>query len=164
VILVALVATLLTSISISSKAEENSNSEPEVLKIWLEPEGSSSSAVTSVATGNDEVFSASDDFVPVTGENNQTDAVKPTIQTIASDQLTLVAVIVPVDKSNVQDKLAMVGYNGHDYGLREGSKVGLNNGYVKEIAETYVIIEEENTDNKGVKSSKEILLKLENKL
>jgi Tfp pilus assembly protein PilP len=109
---------------------------------------------------NEEVFSASDDFEPIEGSAPENGSIKPAIQNIATNDLTLVAVIVPDDKKDVKSRLAMVDFNGHDYEIKEGSKIGNQNGYVKEIAETYVIIEEESLNNLGEKISKEILLTL----
>jgi type II secretory pathway component PulC len=157
---VALVATLLTLVSAGLQAQEGADQGPEVLKIWLEPSDQGQAGPAAKPDG--EVFSASDEFEPVTVDRNQEGQAKPPIQTIASDRLTLVATIVPVDQRDAKDRLAMVGYDGHDYELKEGSKVGSNNGFVKEITETYVIIEEEVENDLGEKVTKEVLLRLPN--
>ncbi|MDR2302569.1 MAG: hypothetical protein LBF38_11085 [Deltaproteobacteria bacterium] len=133
VILAGLVAAMFAAVSVQLQAQGNSGAK-------------------------DEVFSASDDFEAT--ERSGDTSVKPAILTIATTDLTLVAVIVPEDKKDVKSRLAMVDYNGHDYELKEGTKIGKNNGYVKEISATYVIIEEESLNNLGEKISKEVLLRL----
>jgi hypothetical protein len=155
---VALVATLLTLISASVFAQEEPNSGQEALRAWLETEGAPPTKATSVAAGDSEVFTASDDFEP--SEGAQTLPAKPAIQTIAAESLILEAVIVPVDTTDTKGKVAMVDYNGHDYELKVGTKIGLKNGYVKEITESYIVIEEEQVSDSGEKSPKEIVLRL----
>jgi Tfp pilus assembly protein PilP len=135
IIMVAFVATALAAFSVDSLAQGASGTK-------------------------DEVFSASDDFEAALEDSSEAQALKPEIRTIAINDLTLVAVIVPDDQKDAKSRLAMVDYNGHDYEIKEGTKIGKNNGYVKEIATTYVIIEEESLNNQGEKIAQEVRLSL----
>jgi predicted RNase H-like HicB family nuclease len=156
---VASVATLLTAVTVGAQTQEAPESGQEVIKIWFDDEGGPPKEPSLLTIDSEGVFTASDEFEPVTGDT-PSGTPKPAIQTIAADQLVLVAVIVPVDKKDSKSKLAMVDYNGHDYELKEGTKIGKNNGYVKEIADTYIVIEVEDLNDQGQKSTKEVTLRL----
>jgi Tfp pilus assembly protein PilP len=153
-------ATLLALLPTEVLAQDDSTSAPEVMKIWLESEVVEPPKSSESASNDDEVFTATDEFDEVSEDGNEPTGAKPSIQTVDTDRLTLVAVIIPEDKRDTKSKVAMVGYNGHDYEIKEGTKIGPNNGYVKEIADTYVIIGEERINEQGETRDEEILLQL----
>jgi Tfp pilus assembly protein PilP len=146
-----------------AQAQTQTEEDKEVLRIWLEPQ---EAAPTVDSTSDDDVFSASDDYDPGffrgTDRDDQswTTNNKPAIETLATDDLTLVAVIIPSDKKDQKNKVAMVDCNGSDYELKEGYKLGKNNGFVKEITEDSVLIEETYLNDSGEEYTKEILLRL----
>jgi hypothetical protein len=196
-------ATLLTLFSVSALlAQDESDSSPEVLKIWLDPDEPSTKSKASKEPSTDvidlnELSSDSNASIGValprpaavgalgTGaaaikpKENFSEPVnlddlgldqdrsspilrrKPSIQTIATDDLTLVAVIVPTDNKDDASKVAMLDYKGNNFEIKKGTKVGNKNGFVKEIAENYVIIEEEYTNDVGENTPKDVFLRLD---
>jgi Tfp pilus assembly protein PilP len=70
----------------------------------------------------------------------------PMIQRLALNQFTLEAIIVANDPSN---STALVNSGGFGYLIRVGTKIGPNNGFVKEITPNKVIIEEAEVNYRG---------------
>jgi type IV pilus assembly protein PilP len=70
----------------------------------------------------------------------------PMIQRLALNQFTLSAIIVA---ANPSDNTALVDSGGVGYLIRKGTKIGPNNGIVKEITDTKVIIEEPDVSYSG---------------
>jgi type IV pilus assembly protein PilP len=61
------------------------------------------------------------------------------IQRLALNQFTLTAIVI---SANPENTTAMMDSGGKSYLVKKGSKIGPNNGYVREITETKVIVEE----------------------
>lgn len=79
------------------------------------------------------------------------------LEKYALNDLSLSAIVV---QSNPQHNIALLEAGGIGYSVREGSKVGENNGVVKAITETTVVIEE--LDPNGKPSGKTVTLALGN--
>jgi hypothetical protein len=71
--------------------------------------------------------------------------------------LSLSAIVV---KNDPQNNIALLEVGGIGYSVQKGSKVGSNNGVVREITETDVIIDELGPD--GIPSGKTITLSFDN--
>jgi type IV pilus assembly protein PilP len=81
---------------------------------------------------------------PPTQENNDAEARKrlPMIERLALNSFTLTAIVVSPSPNN---STALVDSGGVGYLIRKGTKIGPNNGFVREITDTKVVIEEPST-------------------
>ncbi|MDR2142681.1 MAG: pilus assembly protein PilP [Deltaproteobacteria bacterium] len=95
--------------------------------------------------------SFSDPFMPIesvarppskTKGTEQENEVKPIIQQLALNQFTLTAIVIKADR---RQSIAMVDSGGKGYMIHEGTLIGNNNGFVREITPDKVIIEEPDT-------------------
>jgi type IV pilus assembly protein PilP len=106
-----------------------------------------------------------DPFLPIesalpVSANPQRDVIdknKPPIQKLALSQFTLSAIIVAADPS---DNSANVDSGGRGFIIKKGTLIGPNEGYVKEITENSVVIEEPEINLRGETSYKETVLRL----
>ncbi|MDR1871387.1 MAG: pilus assembly protein PilP [Deltaproteobacteria bacterium] len=74
---------------------------------------------------------------------------KPMIQKLALNQFTLVAIVVG---KNGENNLAMVDSGGKGYIVKKGDLIGNNKGYVKEITQNKLIVEEPEIISRASKS------------
>ncbi|MDR2302570.1 MAG: hypothetical protein LBF38_11090 [Deltaproteobacteria bacterium] len=79
------------------------------------------------------------------------------IQKLALSQFTLTAIIVAADP---RDSTANVDSGGKGFLIKQGSLIGPNDGYVKEITESSVVIEEPEVNFRGETSYKETVFTL----
>jgi Tfp pilus assembly protein PilP len=83
---------------------------------------------------------------------------KPMLQRLALNQFVLSAIIVA---SNPNETSALVDSGGRGYILKRGTLIGPNNGYVKEITNTRVVIEEPEVNYLGETRFRETVFSLE---
>jgi type IV pilus assembly protein PilP len=95
---------------------------------------------------------------PPEAERQQVDTRRlPMIQRLALNQFTLTAIIeAPTPANNT----ALVDSGGIGYLIRRGTKIGPNNGFVREITSTKVVIEEPETNYRGDRSTRLIEMSL----
>jgi Tfp pilus assembly protein PilP len=79
------------------------------------------------------------------------------IQKLALSQFTLSAIIVAADP---RDSTASVDSGGKNFLIKQGSLIGPNDGYVKQITENSVVIEEPEVNFRGETSFKETVFRL----
>jgi Tfp pilus assembly protein PilP len=82
---------------------------------------------------------------------------KPMIQKLALSQFVLNAIIVASDPS---DNSANVDGAGRGFIIKKGTMIGPNDGYVKEITQDKVVIEEPVVDFRGETTYRETILSL----
>ncbi|MDR2199931.1 MAG: pilus assembly protein PilP [Deltaproteobacteria bacterium] len=70
----------------------------------------------------------------------------PMIQRLALNSFTLTAIVV---HPNPENSTALVDSGGVGYLIRKGTKIGPNNGVVREITDTSVVIEEPEVNYRG---------------
>jgi Tfp pilus assembly protein PilP len=75
----------------------------------------------------------------------------PMIQRLALNQFTLEAIVVSDDPSK---STALVNSGGTGFLLHKGTKIGPNNGFVRDITPTKVIIEESEVNYRGERSTR----------
>jgi Tfp pilus assembly protein PilP len=75
----------------------------------------------------------------------------PMIQRLALNQFTLTAI---VEAPNPNNNTALVDSGGIGYLIQKGSKIGPNNGYVRDITSTKVVIEEPEVNFRGERSTR----------
>jgi type IV pilus assembly protein PilP len=106
------------------------------------------------------VTEMNDPFMPIETvarppEENQTQARDlsrlPMIQRLALNQFTLTAI---VEAANPANNSALVDSGGTGYIIQRGTKIGPNNGFVREITSTKVIIEEPEVNFRGEHGSR----------
>jgi Tfp pilus assembly protein PilP len=90
-------------------------------------------------------------------KRENSDKNKTPIQKLALSQFTLSAIIVASDPS---DNSANVDSGGRGFIIKKGTMIGPNDGYVKEINENSVVIEEPEVNFRGETSYKETVLRL----
>jgi type IV pilus assembly protein PilP len=109
---------------------------------------------------------AEDPFMPIesvlvveddTEKKRQRDRERPPIQRLALNQFTLTAIVV---SDNSDNNTALVDSGGVGYLIRKGTMIGNNEGYVREITTTKVIIEEPEHNYRGDKKSRVTEFKL----
>jgi Tfp pilus assembly protein PilP len=83
---------------------------------------------------------------------------KPMIQRLALNQFVLSAIIVAADPNETS---ALVDNGGRGYILKRGTLIGPNNGYVKEITQSRVVIEEPEVNYMGETRLRETVMSLE---
>jgi type IV pilus assembly protein PilP len=83
---------------------------------------------------------------------------KPMLQRLALNQFVLSAIIVANDPSETS---ALVDSGGRGYILKRGTLIGPNNGYVKEIGQDRVVIEEPEVNYLGETRMRETVLRLD---
>jgi Tfp pilus assembly protein PilP len=83
---------------------------------------------------------------PTQDNNREPDKRLPMIQRLALNSFTLTAIVVHPNPNN---STALVDSGGVGYLIRKGSKIGPNNGVVREITDTKVVIEEPEVNYKG---------------
>jgi type IV pilus assembly protein PilP len=83
----------------------------------------------------------------------------PLIQRLAINQFTLSAIVVSADPNATS---ALVNSSGRGFILHRGTLIGPNNGYVKEITATKVVIEEPEVNYRGETKYRETVMRLEN--
>jgi Tfp pilus assembly protein PilP len=105
------------------------------------------------------VVSMPDPFMPIETVARPPEAEKPAqdvrrlpmIQRLALNQFTLTAII---EAPNPGDNTALVDSAGIGYLIKRGTKIGPNNGFVREITSTKVVIEEPETNYRGERSTR----------
>jgi Tfp pilus assembly protein PilP len=81
----------------------------------------------------------------------------PMIQRLSLNSFTLTAIVVHPNPAN---STALVDSGGVGYLIRQGTKIGPNNGVVREITDSKVVIEEPEVNYKGDKRVRYTELKL----
>jgi Tfp pilus assembly protein PilP len=76
---------------------------------------------------------------PPAADNQPPSRRLPMIQRLELNQFTLTAIIVSADPNQTT---AMMDSGGKSYLVKKGTKIGRNNGFVREITESKVVIEE----------------------
>jgi type IV pilus assembly protein PilP len=94
---------------------------------------------------------------PTTETKREPDKRLPMIQRLALNSFTLTAIVVHPNPNN---STALVDSGGVGYLIRKGTKIGPNNGVVKEITDNKVVIEEPEVNYKGDKRMRFTELKL----
>jgi type IV pilus assembly protein PilP len=95
---------------------------------------------------------------PPEAERQQVDTRRlPMIQRLALNQFTLTAI---VEAPNPGNNTALVDSGGIGYLIHRGSKIGPNNGFVREITSTKVVIEEPEINYRGDRSTRLIEMSL----
>ncbi|MDR1487497.1 MAG: hypothetical protein LBT62_05840 [Deltaproteobacteria bacterium] len=116
------------------------------------------------------VFSATlmnDPFMPIESvarppeedaqKQNENRKKLPLLRRLALNQFTLNAIIVA---ANPKDSTALVDSGGRGFILHKGTLIGPNNGYVKDITATRVVVEENEVNSRGESRPKEIVFSL----
>jgi type IV pilus assembly protein PilP len=75
----------------------------------------------------------------------------PMLQRLALNQFTLEAIVVSNDSSK---STALVNSGGTGFLIHKGTKIGPNNGFVRDITPTKVIIEESEVNYRGERSTR----------
>jgi Tfp pilus assembly protein PilP len=81
----------------------------------------------------------------------------PMIQRLALNSFTLTAIVVHPNPNN---STALVDSGGTGYLIRKGTKIGPNKGFVREITDSKVVIEEPETNYRGETRTRLTELKL----